>query len=247
MNRTKIEYGTHAWNPVTGCSMGCAWGCWAETVWKRHAAVRAYHGGHDFRTVMLHPERLDEPMRREKPARVLVAFMGDLFGPEVPIEFISKVGLRMGDNPQHQYFLLTKQAGQLLIGSGAAVAGALGRYDHIFLGVTVTTQAEAEARIPLLLATPAARRWISIEPMLGPINLAYSRFTGPESLGVFGLDWVVVGSIDRPSAQWPAPRREWIESIREQCKAAGVPLWEKNNLRQHGIVKDRPLVQELPV
>lgn len=243
MNRTKIEYGTHAWNPVTGCSYGCPWGCWAETCFERWEALRKQHGAPSFRTPMIHYDRLEEPWRKEKSARVLVSFMGDLFGPEIPDNFIADVFNASRVSPHHRFFFLTKRPGRWKHMN-------FDKFKNAFIGVTVTTQAEADERIPLLLATPAAKRWVSIEPMLGEIRFnhhwlgACSAEDGHEDHG--WLDFVVCGSIDRPSAQWPAPKREWIESIREQCQSAGVPLWEKNNLARHGIVKDRPLVQELP-
>jgi len=223
--------------------------------------IRKQHGAPSFNHPMIHPDRLDEPLRLKKSARILVSFMGDLFGPEVPGQFIGNVINTMEQCQRHEFFLLTKRAERLMVlhnGHAAHPTGCLP--PNVHLGVTVTTQAEADERIPLLLATPAARRWVSIEPMLAPVNLlklyqsatdkAWSH-SGLSNTLLGGqkysaIDFVVVGSIDRPTAQWPAPRREWIESIREQCKAAGVPLWEKNNLRRHGIVKDRPLVQELP-
>lgn len=241
MNRTKIEYGTHAWNPVTGCSYGCPWGCWAENVFTRHAAVKAYHGGSDFREVRLHYKRLGELMMKVKPCRVLVAFMSDLFGPEVPNDFNRRVYAAMAEAKHHAFFLLTKRAQAMkdVARDNVDVAQA----PNVWHGVTITTQAEADERIPLLLATPAARRWVSAEPLLGPLDL--EQCAGIND-GKRAIDFLAVGSIDRPSPQFPAPKREWIESIREQCAAAGVALWEKNNLRRHGIVKDRPLVQELP-
>lgn len=234
MNRTKIEYGTHAWDPVTGCSYGCLWGCWAD---------RKQHGHADFRHPMCHPERLDEPMREKKAARVLVSFVGDLFGPEVPDWFVYEVFSAAERASQHEYFVLTQRANRM--------KDHMDRFRNmpprwLHLGVTVTTQAEADERIPLLLATPAVKRWVSIEPMLGPVDLDYAGFDGGEAFGARRLGFVVVGSIDRPTPQYPAPKREWIESIRERCKASGVPLWEKTNLRTRGTVRDRKLVQELP-
>jgi protein gp37 len=184
--------------------------------------------------------------------------MGDLFAPDSDFgnknvnAFRRDVFHMMDQARQHQYFLLTKRAWMMkLVAEDCAPSPE--DYQHVFWGISVTNQQEAADRIPLLLATPAAKRWVSIEPMLGPISFRWapwqpiSPFEHNDHLdGLRRLDWVVVGSIDRPSSQWPAPKREWIESIREQCKAAGVPLWEKNNLRRHGIVKDRPLVKELP-
>lgn len=256
--KTDIEYLTHHWPVVTGCSFGCPW-CWARATALLFPAVHKYPDGilAEFKKPQIHPDRLDLPLRRKKPARIGVCFTGDLFGSEVSDEFRLAVMMHMVVADRHQFFCLTKRAAAIKeefesFDEACAAESVKGwPPSNVWAGVTVTTQAEADERIPLLLATPAAKRWVSIEPMLGPITFNFMTHDTPN--GVFhplisgGLNWVVVGSIDHPTPQFPAPRREWIESIREQCKSAGVPLWEKNNLARHGIVKDRKLVQELPV
>jgi protein gp37 len=265
---TSIEYLTHHWPVVTGCSFGCPW-CWARKNANVRPICHAYtyrNEGDDwvegrFDQPILHPGRLDFPLRRKKPARIGVCFTGDLFGPEVPEEHIRRAFRVMASAPWHNYLVLTKRANRMNLWLSATDSLP---YDDLtvrpfpprtaWLGVSVTTQAEADERIPLLLATPAARRWVSIEPMLGWVGLrdflrcyAGGRPHGNHprcSQHAVALDWVVVGSIDHPSTQYPAPRREWIDGIVEQCGAAGIPCWVKNNARKRYPDADWP--QEMP-
>ena len=255
MTRTKIEYGERNWNPVTGCSAGCPWGCWAAAVAGRFPLLHHEDGESkfsgappvDFKAPIIHRERLRQPLGDRIPRRILVSFMGDLFGPEIPAGFIGEVCAIMAAAHWHTFFLLTKRAENL----GVLSSGILP--DNAFIGVSITNQAEADERIPLLLNVPAKNRWLSIEPMLGPIDLAYSCFNGADSLGSLeGIHWVVVGSIDYPTKTFPAPKRGWIEAIRTQCRHAGVPLWEKKNLalrwgRPPGrvaVIEDRELLKQ---
>lgn len=243
--KSNIEYLTHHWPVVTGCSFGCPW-CWAHATARRFPAVHKYPDGilADFRKPQTHPDRLDLPLRCKKPARIGVCFTGDLFGPEVSFEFELQVWARMTLAELHTFFLLTKRAQEMQESFQAWHENATTGWPlpNVWAGVSVTNQREADERIPLLLATPAARRWVSIEPILGPVDLVAPCFAGTGT-----LDWVVVGSINHPSAQYPAPRREWIESIVEQCRAAGVPCWVKNNVtpRLRGALSI-PWPQELP-
>lgn len=256
MNRTAIEYGDLHWSVVTGCSFGCPW-CWARKVAVRYpmthdvfSAQDHYMGGRDieavpFSTPVCHHDRLDEPLRRKKPARILVSFMGDLFGMENEInpQFVKDVFHVMEQCPQHTFFLLTKRAHIMRYKALDNLPS--GDMAHVWYGVSITNQADADERVPLLLQTPAAHRWVSIEPMLGPVKLRYAwhSFGDPR---LEGIDWVVVGGMGKPLHRRYPCKREWVESIREQCREAGVPLWEKFSLRETGIVTDRPLVQERP-
>lgn len=247
--KSSIEYLTHHWPVVTGCSFGCPW-CWA----RKNAAMRpACHttgrlGGepYPFARPLCHPDRLDLPLLRKKPARIGVCFTGDLFATddEVSHEFKRDVFHFMDLSRQHKFFLLTKRASMMR--HAFEYFAPSGDYPHVWAGVSVTNQQEADERIPLLLATPAARRWVSIEPMLGTVDLDYAGFDGGEAFGARRLDFVVCGSIDRPTAQHPAPKREWIDAIVEQCKAAGVPVWVKNNVRKLYPEARNAWPQELP-
>lgn len=240
---TTIEWTDETWNPVTGCSKiseGCRH-CYAETVAQR------FWGARDFTDVQIHPDRLDQPLHWRKPRRVFVNSMSDLFHEDVPWSFLDQVFRVMLKARQHTFQALTKRPARMLgyfapfkpdgegyvtrDGSramGKPVSGPIfsdNRWPapHIWLGVSVENQQTADERIPLLLQTPAAVRWVSVEPLLGPVDLRAVRWGHASSL--CGLDWVVVGGESGPGAR-PC-HVDWIRSIKEQCLAAGVLVFVK--------------------
>lgn len=183
-DKSKIEWTDMTWNPVTGCtkvSQGCKH-CYAERDWRRLSAnpsTPAYFG-RDFTEVKCHPERLDIPLRLKKPRRIFVNSMSDLFHESVPDDFILSVFVSMAVAQQHTYQVLTKRARRMRkLMTAWKKAGLLLREGcgaelrNVHLGVSVEDQAAANERIPELLETPAAVRWVSIEPMLGPVDLRH--------------------------------------------------------------------------
>lgn len=290
-DKTKIEWAEATWNPITGCtkvSAGCK-NCYAERDWARLSANKSTrYYGRDFGNVQCHEDVLALPLRWTKPKRIFVNSMSDLFHPNVPDSFIDRVFAVMADSPQHTYQILTKRPARMLkfLGDTEArrrnIAGWLkGNHwrcipqnaflqlyplPNTWLGVSVEDQAAADERIPLLLQTPAAVRWISAEPMLGPIDLAcidmrgtcaseccgqfrLNALTGEqychEDSGVFDsgarLNWVVAGGESGPRARPMHP--DWVRSLRDQCAAAAVPFL----LKQWGewIDHDQPGVDML--
>jgi protein gp37 len=218
--------------------------------------------------IKLVPELLDEPLGWKKPRRVFVNSMSDLFHEDVPEEFINRVWAEMCIADWHVYQILTKRPQRMLdfltrndwqlVGSIVASRSQEAAYralarkragfkvcEHVWLGVSVEDQKTADERIPLLLQTPAAVRWISLEPMLGPVDI--SCYLQPPAhisgrhvrlgrgewiidadgahLMWRGLDWVVVGGESGPGARLCDVA--WIRSIVRQCRAAGVPVFVK--------------------
>lgn len=192
---TKIEWTERTWNPVTGCtkvSPGCDH-CYAEKITER------FHGEGSFAEVKLHEDRLTAPLRRRKPTRWFVNSMSDLFHQDVPDEFIARVFAVMAATPQHTYQILTKRHSRMraLLSSSDFVDAVLeivhvwlglGETEvdrvvaqwrwplpNVWLGVSVEDQKRAELRIPSLLDTPAAVRFLSCEPLLGPVDLDQPR------------------------------------------------------------------------
>lgn len=258
---TTIEWTNATWNPVRGCaivSKGCT-NCYAMRQAHRFSAPgRAYAGltqltkGGPVWTgkVSLHPELLDQPLRWKKPLRIFVNSMSDLFHEDVPDDFIAQVWFTMASAQQHTFQILTKRPQRMLEwisrhGQAAVFAGetpewqdAMKRHGwplrNVWLGVSVEDQASADERIPLLLQTPAAVRWISAEPLLGPIDLTNLQ---PPNIGaVFNakigyafplprhdpqrverLNWVVAGGESGPGARPMHP--DWVRSLRDQCAA----------------------------
>lgn len=250
--QTSIEWTDKTWNPTTGCtkvSPGCKH-CYAETVADRFWA-KQYPGRKGFTEVRLHPDRLDEPLRWRRPARVFVNSMSDLFHEDIPDEFIAAVFGVMGAAKHHTFQVLTKRPGRMarwmadiaekktglyVIQRSAALhcaVAAQGQFNGMFgtcnpyhlttnhvwplpnvhLGISAENQNALNDRWPILSLIPTAVRFLSLEPLLGPIY------------GVPRADWVIVGGESGPGAR-PCDVR-WIRSIIEQCKAACVPCFVK--------------------
>ena len=208
MAATKIEWTDATWNPVTGChkiSPGCKH-CYAERMSKRlHAAgMPKYRNG--FAVVTTHPDALDIPLRWRKPRAIFVNSMSDLFHDAVPDDFIRQVFAVMTQAHWHRYQVLTKRPERLL-----ALNETLLWPPQVWLGVSVESDRYV-GRIDLLRQTDAAVKFLSLEPLLGPLP----------SLNLDGIDWVIVGGESGPGARPMA--REWAADIRDQCLAAGVPF-----------------------
>ena len=179
MNPTKIPYCDFTWNPGCGCSgeLSCAVRCWAADLHNRRH--RAKLAGKDlpkqyekpFDEIQLFPDRLDAPLRRKKPATVAVWLGGDMFDRQVPLRYIRWTWRVMERCPQHRFLILTKQLDRLANIIGPTFP------DHIWLGTSCRTQLEADERIAKLLQIPAARRWVSLEPLLEPVDVGLSTAT----------------------------------------------------------------------
>lgn len=193
-DKTRIEWTDATWGPVTGCtkvSSGCD-NCYAESIATRFAGTKAYPDG--FK-VTLRPERLDQPLRWKRPRRIFVNSMSDLFHQDVPDEYIARVWAVMALAPQHTFQVLTKRHGRMrsllssptfprMVEAAARPLANERRLDwlesrgwtyplpNVWLGVSVEDQKTADLRIPALLDTPAAVRWLSCEPLLGPVDLS---------------------------------------------------------------------------
>lgn len=295
MNPTNIPW-THlfgpgsgfTWNPITGCSAvspGCA-NCYARTLHnQRHEAFKQGKAVPEcystpFHDVRFHPDRLDQPLRRRKPAGVFVCSMSDLFHQDVTDEQLDMVFVNMALAHWHLFFVLTKRPERML----AYINGMTGeRWDaarrplyeqasrdwnaalaertgfslayrgwplpNVWLGITAEDQQRADERIPILLDTPAAVRFVSYEPALGPLHLHCIEYPGAQE-GILdalrgmtcdddpphpGLDWVIAGGESGNGAR--PPHSDWFRQVRDDCAAAGVPYFHKQNGgagRNHG-------------
>jgi protein gp37 len=224
-----IEWTGDTWNPVTGCdrvSEGCD-RCYALTLAKRLKVMGnpRYQVDGSPRTsgpgfgLTVHPDKLQEPLRWRAPRPIFVNSMSDLFHDEVPAQFIEKVFNVMHETPTHVYQVLTKRPGRM-----ASVVRRLGDLrgnrawplPNVWLGVSVENQRWADVRIPKLLEAPAAVRFLSCEPLLGPVDLS-------EYLD--RLEWVIVGG--ESGAGFRALNLDWARSLRDQCVSASVPFFFK--------------------
>ena len=209
-DNSSIEWTEATWNPVTGCtkvSPGCAH-CYAETFAERFRGVpgHPYEKGFDLQ---LRPERLDLPLTWKRPRKIFVNSMSDLFHENVPDEYIRGVFDTMKRADWHQFQVLTKRSERL-----RDLGGRLRWTSNIWQGVSVENASHVW-RIADLQAVPAAVRFLSIEPLLGPIP----------NLPLRGISWVIVGGESGPKCR-PVVA-EWVRDIRAQCERAGVAFFFK--------------------
>ena len=237
MGVTKIEWTDAVWQPVTGCtpvSEGCR-NCYARRMAMRLRGRYGYPEADPF-AVTTHPDRLDEPFHWRKPRAVFVCSMGDLFHKDVPGEFISDVLSIIERNQQHTFIILTKRPGRFFVLYNKATRYFCGGGDYlpnVILGVSVENQKTADERIPILLKTPAAKRIVSYEPALEPVDfMAYLPLARSDIRGLVYnprggpfLDGVIMGGESGPGARPMHPA--WARSVRDQCEAAEVPFFFK--------------------
>lgn len=232
MSKTKIEWATDVWNPVTGCSpisAGCD-NCYAETMAHRLQVmgVKGYENGFE---VTVHPGRLDEPLKWKKPRRIFVVSMGDLFHKKVPYTFFTKVMVIITHCPQHTFLLLTKRPERM-----AKCFENIGAPENVWLGVSVENQEQADKRISILLQIPAKKRFVSVEPMLGVVNLLqahqiYWQTTSARPL----INWVIVGCESGPNRRHFD--EQWARDLKDQCIYAGIPFFLKQSIQNGKLVK----------
>lgn len=210
MARTSIEWTESSWNPVTGCtkiSLGCK-NCYAERFAYRLQAMRNPNYANGFR-VTLHPHMLQVPLRWKHPQVIFVNSMSDLFHEDVPLGFIKKVFNVMHQAKWHIFQVLTKRSKRL-----ARLSSKLPWPENVWMGVSVENS-EYTFRIDDLRKTGATIKFLSCEPLLGPIP----------NLDLKGIDWVIVGGESGPGAR--AMSRKWVFQIRDKCLKAGVPFFFK--------------------
>lgn len=211
-DRSTIEWTQATWNPVTGCtevSPGCD-NCYARTFAERFRGVpdHPYEQGFDLR---LWPERLDQPTRWRKPRTIFVNSMSDLFHEDVPVDYIAQVFDAMAAAPQHTYQVLTKRPGRM--------ASVLRRIQpeplpHVWLGTSIELD-KYTWRADKVRATPAAVRFLSLEPLLGPLP----------SLDLEDIAWVIVGGESGHGARPLDP--DWVRDLRDRCADADVAFFFK--------------------
>jgi protein gp37 len=209
-DNSAIEWTEATWNPVTGCdriSPGCAH-CYARTFAERWRGVpgHAYEQGFDMR---LWPERIDQPLKWKRPRQIFVNSMSDLFHPEVPDEFIAEVFATMVEADWHVFQILTKRPERLL-----ELAGELPWPPHVWMGVSIENRRFVH-RADLLREVPAAVRFISAEPLLGPL----------EGLDLTDIHWLIAGG--ESGAGHRPIREEWVLDLRDRCEDAGVAFFFK--------------------
>jgi|SRR5690606_12333522 len=235
MKQSKIEWTELTWNPITGCSKisaGCKF-CYAEVMSKRLKAMGVEKYQHGFK-LALHEQVLAEPYAWRQPKIVFVNSMSDLFQKGVPVEFIQKVFTVMNDNPQHVFQVLTKRADILLEYDQAKLL----KWTHnIWMGVSVE-DSRVKDRVRLLSKTKAKVKFLSCEPLIGPIG----------KMNLKKIDWVIVGG---ESGRKPRPMDvEWVLDIKDQCDKADVAFffkqWGGTNKKKTGRLLEGRTYDEMP-
>ena len=259
-DRSAIEWTQATWNPVTGChkvSPGCAH-CYAETLSLRYGQTTApWTKRNEQQNVMLKPHKLREPLSKagpwKNPCRVFVNSMSDLFHEQIPDEYIDRVFAVMRDAPQHTFQVLTKRPERMLQHRSRPWAGVL---PNVWLGVSIENR-KWVGRADVLREVPAAVRFISAEPLLGPLVYDEIRLpsmpqqpdqhlltwadghVGPE-LDLTGIDWLIVGG-ESGSGRRPFDP-QWARDLRDACEASGTAFFVK----QLGGARPGTALEDLP-
>lgn len=241
MNKTTIEWTDYTWNPVTGCnkiSAGCR-SCYAETIATR------FWGKRKFTDVQMHPERLSEPNKmgiKLHGKKVFVCDVSDLFHDDVSFEFIDDVFAQILACYDTTFQILTKRLQRAL--EYFERNEFVWPFDNLWIGVSCENQEQADKRIPVLLQIPAAVRFLSCEPLIGPIDLSciapetpgnrlgsINCLTGEEN-GFYSanklynkIDWVIAGGESGHNARPMHP--DWVRTLRDQCASVNVPFFFK--------------------
>jgi len=233
MAKSNIEWTEVTWNPTTGCtkiSEGCRF-CYAETMSRRLQAMGQpkYKNGFEL---TLHADTLTIPYTWKKPRIVFVNSMSDLFHKNIPLTYIQKVFRVMKDNHIHTFQVLTKRANIL-----AQYNSLLDWAPNIWMGVSVENQKVIE-RIDYLRKTGAFIKFLSLEPLIGPIH----------NLNLYNIDWVIVGGESGPKAR--PMKKEWVLDIKDQCDKADVKFffkqWGGFNKKKAGRKLEGKTYNEMP-
>lgn len=235
MAQSSIEWTEMTWNPTTGCdklSAGCKF-CYAEIMSRRLQAMGLEKYAAGFKNIRVHEEEINRPFTWNKPRKVFVNSMSDLFHKEVPLDFIQRVFTTMNKCPKHQFQVLTKRAELLEQYSSSLIWT-----PNIWMGVSVEDQ-RVQYRIDHLRRCDAHIKFLSLEPLLGPLP----------DLDLTGIHWVIVGG---ESGRNPRPmKEEWVEDIRQQCLRANVAFffkqWGGVNKKAAGRMLNGEVYSEMPV
>ncbi|TNE81420.1 MAG: phage Gp37/Gp68 family protein [Bacteroidetes bacterium] len=235
MAKTSIEWTETTWNPTTGCtkvSQGCK-NCYAEIMTRRLRAMGKEKYKEGFSIIRTHERALLEPYSWRTPKTVFVNSMSDLFHEDVPLEFIKKVFKVMNDNLHHTFQVLTKRAERL-----AEVQDQLFWSENIWMGVSVEDEKVVD-RIDYLRSTGAQIKFLSLEPLLGPLR----------ALNLDNIDWVIVGGESGPKSR--PIQKDWVIDLRDQCELASVAFffkqWGGKRKKESGRLIEGRTFDEMPI
>lgn len=223
MNRTGIEWCDYSWNPITGCTRRCVH-CYAMRMAYRLRGRFGYPEDDPFKPTF-HPERLDEPSKLNKPSRIFVCSMGDIFDPAVKSIWVKSVLEMIKKCPQHRFLILTQCPENIVFPFPK----------NCFVGVTVKHQSEinrVDVLIKKLAGQPEIIKFVSFEPLL--------EYISPK---LEGIDWVIIGALTgRKQKNFSL---EWVLKIMRETELLNIPIFLKNNLKNYGISSPKP-IQNFP-
>jgi len=227
LNRTRIEWCDFTWNPITGCTRGCTDTngrpyCYARRMAYRLRGRAGYPQDEPFRPTF-HPDRLEEPYETKSSAKIFVCSMGEMFDPGVRSSWVDQVLAEMRNAPWHTYQILTKQASRVK---------EFHFPEYVWLGCSQDGRTTNIADIEhILYAESPGIRFVSFEPLLGPIERI------PE-VPLYAIDWFIIGAQTGPGAA--PPKKEWVQDIIDMAHGAGAPVFLKDNLHWPETVKEYP-------
>jgi len=233
VTRSRIEWTSSTWNPVTGCnpvSAGCEH-CYAERMARRLQGMGVPKYRYGFK-LTLHPDVVEDPLKWKKPRVIFTTSMSDLFHPDIPLEYLRGVFDVMRRADWHVFQVLTKRSKRL-----ATLAPKLPWPDNVWMGVTVENE-HYQYRIDHLRRVPAHVRFLSMEPLLGPVR----------DLNLENIHWVIVGGESGPGAR--PMHKDWVVDIRRECKRQGAAFffkqWGGVNKKQTGRLLDGRTWDDMP-
>lgn len=210
MNRSKIEWTDYTWNPITGCTHGCHY-CYARRMAQRLKGRHGYPLDNPFAPTF-HSDRLDEPSRVCKPSKIFTVSMGEMFGDTVPCGWVHDVMRVIRNNPRHTFQLLTKQPQNLHLGEPFP--------DNVWMGLTVDGTDhpdDTDLKLNQLRRCSAKVKFISFEPLLGPVNPSLRE-----------IDWIIIGQMTGHNA-FKTPS-SWVLYLEDRASFDHIPVFMKNNL-----------------
>lgn len=237
---SKIQWTDETWNPVTGCtpiSEGCD-NCYAKRMSQRLKGRYGYPVDDPFKAGNWRGDIVSgsgdnviyEPVHWKKPRRVFVSSMGDLFHDDVKFNHIHQIWDVMKGCPQHTFMVLTKRPERMKqvverIYSLERMGWSRGFWQHVWLGITAENQEQYDKRWPILAQIPAAVHFVSVEPMLGPMDMKFCLSRGGSPAGPQEIDWVIAGCETGPKRR--PMIGQWVEGLKNQCVSENVPFFLK--------------------
>lgn len=242
---TKIEWAEESWNLITGCSPvseGCA-NCYAERMAQRLKGRFGYPKDEPFRVVS-HSDRFEQPLRWKKPKHIFVCSMSDFAHEKMPMHIYRYLFFTMYRAKRHTFLILTKRPdrmAEIIQRTALYYYPSEWPFANIYLGITAENQTHLYRRVSILAQIPAAKRFVSLEPLLGPVDLCVPYGQGVGDLLIDNIDWVIAGCESGPKRR--QAKTQWFRDLKNQCVDAGIPFFLKQT---NGYINGKSTLVKLP-